>query len=90
MSMGLVGLGSQYRDVAKAGLSRVAQLEEQRNTANTQLEAGHKAARASNIGTGAGIGLAAGMSAGATYGSAAGPVGALIGAAVGYLASELF
>jgi len=85
---GLFGLGEGYAQQAQYGLQKTAQLEQERNAANEQLEAAEKAAQGQMAGTGAALGASIG--AGASTGAWGGPVGALAGAAIGFLASELF
>lgn len=87
---GLIGLGQDTKESAKAGLSKVAALESQRNLANKNLEAAERSQKASMAGGGA----ATGAMIGAQYGTAGGPwgiaVGAVVGAAAGLLGAELF
>lgn len=86
MSYGLIGLSEGFRREATDGLGRVAQLEQQRNQANQQIEAANHQSTMNSIGSGAGLGASIGM--------AGGPIGAGVGAVVGgvggFLVSSIF
>lgn len=82
---GLIGLGNQYRQLAMQGLQQAAEMQRQREHANTQLKEQERAGMMQNVGVGAGVGAM--MAKGTALG---GPWGAAIGAAIGFLTSKLF
>ena len=83
---GLIGVGSQYKNQAKAGLQQVSNLGSARETAGDNIESAEKSQKMSAVGTGAGIGAMVGMQAGMV----GGPAGMAIGAGIGLVAAELF
>lgn len=76
---GLINVAGQYKQQAKQGLQRVADLEHAREQAGENMEAQQKQGMMGAVGMGAGVGFMVG-----------GPVGAAVGAGVGLLASSLF
>lgn len=76
---GLINVAGQYKQQAKQGLQRVADLEHAREQAGENIKAQKKQGMMTAVGMGAGVGFMVG-----------GPVGAAVGAGVGLLASSLF
>lgn len=70
--MSMIGLGQQLKGQARQGFGVLANLEQQRNRANDQLELAEEQRTMSNVGTGVGIGMAVGGPMGAVYGGLAG------------------
>ena len=85
MSYGLLQQGNTTKQQAMGGIRQAAQLEQNRNQANDNIDRQEKSAKTSNVATGATMGWMAGAQAG----SVTGPWGAVAGAAAGFLLSEL-
>lgn len=83
---GLINVAGQYKQQAKQGLQRVADLEHAREQAGENIKAQKKQGMMTAVGMGAGVGAMMGMQAG----SVGGPLGMAIGAGIGLLASSLF
>ena len=81
MSYSIMDMGKSTKSQSKQSLNTLADLEQNREATNGQIDSQKKQ---SQMG-----GAASGAMIGASYGTSAGPWGVAIGAAVGYLAGSL-
>jgi hypothetical protein len=78
MSYSIMDMGQSTKSQATGSLNTLADMEQNREIANDQIDAQKKQAQMSGVASGAMIGFSVG-----------GPVGAAIGGSVGFLAGSL-
>lgn len=81
MSYSIMDMGRSTKSQSTRSLNTLADLEQNREITNNNIDQQKKSNQMS--------GAASGAMIGATYGSSAGPVGIAVGAAIGYLAGSL-
>jgi len=82
MSYSIMDMGRSTKSQSKQSLKTLADLEQNRDTTNNQIDAQKKQSQMSGAATGAMMGYV-------MAGSAGGPMGAAIGAGIGLLAGSL-
>jgi hypothetical protein len=91
--MSLLGLGTSYKNNAMSGFRQLANLEENRERANANIEFGNeemKSQRKTAQVSGTVTGAAMGAQVGSAYAGVGAVPGAVIGGVLGFLSSSLF